>query len=148
MNLKLPAKQMRKELDKILMDYIRKFEKKQDMNFEFAVCDDLMDVICFGCVYHFSINDIIFDIDTSQPKGLITEWLEGCLENNGKSINYQSYSKGLRFADVEVPNEKEQLLNHFANILLIQQRKPKLIAQPNSNDIAVYVSEILKQGEL
>lgn len=101
---------MRKELDKILMDYIRKFEKKQDMTFEFAVCDDLMGVICFGCVYYFSINDIIFDIDTSQPKGLITEWLEACLENKHRTnnINYHSYCKGMRFEDFGPISKLEQ----------------------------------------
>lgn len=85
---------MRKKLDKILKDYIEKFEKKQYLTFEFAVSDDLMGVICFGCVYYFSINDIIYDIDSKHPKNLIIDWLEYCLEGN--KINYYSYSKGLR----------------------------------------------------
>ena len=44
---------MRKELDKIIKKYISEFEKKHDLLFEFAVNDDLLDVLSFGCVYFF-----------------------------------------------------------------------------------------------
>lgn len=88
---------MRKKLDEILKKYIKLFEKKHSLNFEFAVNDDLLDVISFGSVYFFSIDDIIFDIDTNQPKGLIIQWLEESLEYKDKIINYKSYSKGLRY---------------------------------------------------
>lgn len=87
---------MRKKLNKILKKYIKKFEKKHGLTFEFAVEDDLMDVICFGDVLFFSIHDIIYDIDTKQPKGLIIEWLYDSMYQD-KYINFQSYSKGLRY---------------------------------------------------
>lgn len=87
---------MRKKLNKILKKYIKKFEKKHDCYFEHAVSDDLMGVICFGDVLFFNINDIIYDIDTKQPKGLIIDWLYDSI-NQDKYINFYSYSKGLRY---------------------------------------------------
>ena len=87
---------MRKKLDKILEKYIKKFEKKHGLTFEFAVSDDLMGVIFFGCVFYFDINNIIYDIDTKQPEGLIIDWLYDTM-NHDKYINFQSYSMGLRY---------------------------------------------------
>lgn len=90
---------MRKELDKILMDYIRKFEKKHDVIFDFAVQDDLMNMLCFD-PYYFDITDVIKDIDHKYPKGLILEWNESSVEFYPKQINFESYAKGLRFTEI------------------------------------------------
>ena len=87
---------MRKKLDKVLKKYIKKFEKKHGLTFEFAVLDDLMDTICFGCVFYFDMADIIYDIDTKQPKGLIIDWLYESMEET-EPMNFYSYSKGLRY---------------------------------------------------
>lgn len=94
---------LRTKLDKILMEYIRLFEKKHDQEFEFAVVDDLAGMISFGSVYYFSISDIIYDIDKDLEPGLIFKWLEDCLENhhNHPPINLHSYANGLRFEDFE-----------------------------------------------
>lgn len=85
---------MREKLDKILKEYIKKFEKKQNLNFDFAVSEDLMGVICFSDSYFINITDVVYDIDTDQSKGLILEWIEYYVDGN--NINYYSYSKGLR----------------------------------------------------
>ena len=90
---------MRKELDKIIKKYISEFEKKHDLLFEFAVNDDLLDVLSFGCVYFFNTNDVIFDIDNNLPNGLIVEWLEYNLENK-QFINLKSYSNGFRIENL------------------------------------------------
>lgn len=86
---------MRSQLNKILKKYIELFEKKQELKFEFAVSDDLMGIINFGDVLYFNITDIVYDIDTNQPKGLIINWLYDNLDSD-KKINFYSYSKGLR----------------------------------------------------
>ena len=91
---------MKEELDFILTKYIEEFEKKHDLNFEFAVDDDLMNVLSFGCVFYFDIKDIIFDIENNLPKDLIIDWLYDNLENEGNYINLQSYYKGLRHIDL------------------------------------------------
>ena len=90
---------MRKELDKIIKKYISEFEKKHDLLFEFAVNDDLLDVLSFGCVDFFNTYDISFDIDNNLPSGLIVEWLEYNLENK-QFINLQSYSNGFRYKNL------------------------------------------------
>ncbi len=89
---------MRKKLDKILMDYIRKFEEKHEVVFYFAVNDDLMNILCFD-PYYFNISDVIQDIDNDYPKGLIFDWHEDSVEFHPKQINLESYVKGLRFED-------------------------------------------------
>lgn len=90
---------MRKELDKIIKKYISEFEKKHDLLFEFAVNDDLLDVLSFGYVYFFNTYDVIFDIDNNLPNGLIVEWLEYNLENK-QFINLKSYSNGFRIENL------------------------------------------------
>ena len=39
---------LRDKLDGILKEYIRLFEEKHEVFFEFAVGDDLMGLLCFG----------------------------------------------------------------------------------------------------
>ncbi|WP_298777077.1 hypothetical protein [uncultured Empedobacter sp.] len=86
---------MRKKLDKIIKKYISEFEKKHNLLFEFAVNNDLLNVLSFGSVYYFNTSDVIYDVDNNLPNGLIIEWLENNLENE-QFINLESYSKGLR----------------------------------------------------
>lgn len=92
---------LRGKLDRVLKEYIRQFEKKHECYFEFAVSDDLTGIVCFGDIAYFHISDIIFDIDTNQPKSLIFEWINDCVENEEKTINFSSYAMGLRFEDLK-----------------------------------------------
>ena len=62
--------QLRNKLDEILKEYIRLFEEKHEVFFEFAVGDDLMGLLCFGG-YLFTTRDVIYDIDNDLPKNLI-----------------------------------------------------------------------------
>ena len=98
---------LRERLDSILMEYIKRFEKKHGLEFEFAVNDDLMGTISFGCVYCFHISDIIYDIDNKLKKGLIMDWLNDHLDCNTlkdpkdyKYINLHAYAKGVRYEDL------------------------------------------------
>lgn len=93
---------LKNNLEKATMDIVKAFEKKQDMYFQFFVADDVTGIACFGDILYFNISDICYDVFSKQPKGLIVEWLEDCLENEKQTINYQSYSRGLRF----VKNDK------------------------------------------
>ena len=89
---------MREELDKVLLKYIKAFEKKQGLEMHFAVCDDLLDVICFDYENFYTINEIVYDIDNDVKAGLIKEWSDYTLElsKNDRYINYESYIKGIR----------------------------------------------------
>ena len=57
------------------------------------------DVIEINDAY-LNFNDIKLDIDTNQPKGNIFSWYWENDELNNKSINYQSYTRGLRIKDL------------------------------------------------
>lgn len=87
---------LRGKLERILKEYIRKFEKKHELELEFAVADDLMGILCFGD-YYFSINEIIHCIDTNQPKHLILDWHDESVKYEDVKINFQSWCMGLRF---------------------------------------------------
>ena len=83
---------MKKQLEKVLKQYIKEFEKKQDLTFEFAVDDDLMTSIFFENGIHFYMTDVIYDIDNNIEKGLIYKWFEYVLINES-CINYRTYLK-------------------------------------------------------
>ena len=83
---------MKKQLEKVLKQYIKEFEKKQDLTFEFAVGDNLMEVISFGCVYFFNMSDIIYDIDNNIKDNIIVEWCEYTIQEKDY-INYRTYLK-------------------------------------------------------
>lgn len=88
---------LKKEFESIVSKIVKEFENKQDVYFEFFVSDDFSGVACFSNEYYFSLDNICHDIFTNQPKGLIIEWNDDCLENQNKNISYFAYSKGLRF---------------------------------------------------
>lgn len=83
---------MKKQLEKVLKQYIKEFENKQDLTFEFAVNDNLMEVISFGYVYFFNMSDIIYDIDNNIKENIIVEWLEYTIQEKDY-INYRTYLK-------------------------------------------------------
>ena len=83
---------MKKQLEKVLKQYIKEFEKKQDLTFEFAVNDNLMEVISFGSVYFINMSDIIYDVDNAIKENIIIEWLEYTLQEKDY-INYRTYLK-------------------------------------------------------
>jgi len=82
---------LREKLDKVLKKYLKKFCKKHDMEFEYAVGDDLMGVICLNDFY-FNINDIIYDIDNDLPKHIIFSWYEATI-NKKTDYNLHLYYK-------------------------------------------------------
>ena len=83
---------MKKQLEKVLKQYIKEFEKKQDLTFEFAVDDNLMEVISFGYFYFVNMSDIIYDIDNNIKENIIVEWLEYTIQEKDY-INYRTYLK-------------------------------------------------------
>ena len=97
------AMRLRDKLDNILKEYIRLFEEKHEVFFEYAVGDDLMGLLCFGD-YLFTMRDIIYDIDNNLPKSLIFQWQDDSFDSitnpHHKKINLQSYARGLRFEDL------------------------------------------------
>lgn len=96
--------QLRKELEEILMAYIRLFEEKHDVDLQYIINDDIMGILDFGDVYVFNATDVVYDIDRDLPKGLILQWAEDSIDDSKnptrQTINLHSYAQGLRFEDL------------------------------------------------
>lgn len=94
---------LRNKLDSTLKEYIRLFEEKHEVFFDYAVGDDLTGLLCFG-EYLFTARDIIYDIDENLPKKLIFRWQDDSFDSiinpQHAKINLQSYARGLRFEDL------------------------------------------------
>ena len=86
---------MKEKLENILKEYIRLFCKKQDLEFDFAVLDDYLDVICFGYETFISMSDIVYDIDNKIPKGVIKDWYNYIVENEN-NISYRTWVKNIK----------------------------------------------------
>ena len=79
--------------------YLKDFCNKQEMTNEGWVNDDVGGVaICSD--FYFNLRDIVWDINSNQPRGKIIDWYHQNLETPEKSINYYSFTKGLRIADI------------------------------------------------
>jgi hypothetical protein len=76
-------------------EYAKRFCNKQEMNFEGWV-RDVVGGIAYCNDFLFNFQDIVWDINSKQPKGAIIDWYYSNLEHPEKSINYYSYTKGLR----------------------------------------------------
>lgn len=83
------------EYESVCRQYISKFSNKQDLDFEYWVGDVIGGVAVFGDFY-FNFQDIVWDINSEQPKDLIISWYSDCLNHTDRAINYYSYSKGLK----------------------------------------------------
>lgn len=100
------------KLEKIISEYesicsriVFEFANKQGIQFDWWVGDDIGTVASFIDQYFFSINEMVYDLKTNQPKGLILMWFDEVVikEVNNEThnpINYYSYSIGLRMSDI------------------------------------------------
>ena len=91
--------------EKACNEYIKAFCKKQEIEFDYWISDEVGGIASFIDQYYFDIQTIRYDIDTDQPKGLILQWQNDCVDNAMSKfeqnklpeINYIAYSKGVRF---------------------------------------------------
>jgi len=91
----MSLKKLQKDYYNICNEYIDAFIKKQSMSFNGWVADTVGSIACCNDFY-FSFQDIVWDVNSKQPKGAIVDWYYDNLETPEKSINYFSYTKGLR----------------------------------------------------
>lgn len=79
--------------------YISSFCEKQEMEF-YGWVGDIVGGVALCSDFFFNFQDIVWDVNSEQLKGLIIDWYYECLEIPEKSINYYSYTKGLRASKV------------------------------------------------
>ena len=96
---------LKQRYESIATAYLNKFIKKQDLDFDGWVSDDIGGIAFFCCQYFFNLDDIRYDIDNNCEKGLILRWQEDGVDyhmkGNTDTINYHSYHKGLRYEDLK-----------------------------------------------
>lgn len=97
----MEAKTLKQQYENVIDKYIKAFEEKHNTSLEYWVADDKTGIACFGDCAFFNLSDIIYDIDNIIKPDLIFQWIYDCVDNEGKTLNFQSYSKGLRFEDIK-----------------------------------------------
>ena len=102
-----PIAKLKAQYEAICNEYVQKFANKQGLEFDKDawVGGTVGGIVCLSD-YFFDLADIVLDINTRQPKGLILKWqndsIEAHMENPfTENINYYSYSKGLRYSDLK-----------------------------------------------
>lgn len=104
---------LQQRYEAVVAEYVKRFAKKQGLEFSYWVAEEVGEIACFISEYFFHFNDIVRDIDTNQPEGQILQWHNEGIEHQEKTINYRSYLMGLRFGDVEPKtNQLEEAFNN------------------------------------
>ncbi len=93
-------KKLQNDYESVANAYLAEFCEKQELQFESWVGDIVGGIAMFGD-YYFDFSDIVWDINSNQPPNTIFAWYEENLQIPDKSINYFSYTKGLRVSKLE-----------------------------------------------
>jgi hypothetical protein len=72
--------------------YVKLFCDKQDMYFEYWIAGFIGETAAFGDIF-LQMREIIYDLESNQPKGKIVEWYWHCIENQDNMVNYYAYTK-------------------------------------------------------
>jgi hypothetical protein len=116
----MKTKELKEKYEFICNEFVAKFEKKQQIDFEGWVDYEIGGIASFSFQYYFNLSDIIFDLKTNQPKGCIKNWSNeetdfNVFNKNPQHINYKSYTMGLRHENLIKKNAeklyKEIILN-------------------------------------
>jgi hypothetical protein len=92
MSKTMKLSRLKEKYEIIVNEYVQKFCNKQDLEFEFWVAGIIGDIAFFGDAYYFDFKDIVRDINTNQPKGLIIKWLQETIKDSETSVSYFYYS--------------------------------------------------------
>lgn len=96
----LSITEIKERLDNCIDIYTDLFCQKQGVYDDGWIGEIKGGINCFSDAF-LSFDDIRTDLELDAPKGLIFSWYWDNLENQGKAINYYSYIKGLRIADIK-----------------------------------------------
>jgi len=92
--------------ENICNELLQKFITKQGIEFDGWIAEEVGTIACCSSQYFFNFEDIVHDLKTKQPKGLILDWLMDGTDYNmfrekTQYINYKSYTIGLRYSDLK-----------------------------------------------
>lgn len=88
---------LQKRYEEVCGDYVLLFSAKHRLEF-YDWADEIGGIAGFDGQYFFSLQDIVYDINTNQPKYLITQWHDDMIYRTipRDRCNFQTYSKGYR----------------------------------------------------
>lgn len=90
---------LKKQYELVCNEYVKRFCRKQEMDFGGWV-GDIVGEVAYCNDFYFNFRDIVLDINSRQPKGRIIDWYYENIEIENKSISYYSYTKGLRVSEL------------------------------------------------
>ncbi len=90
----LKTKELKEQYEKYCNEYVKKFCNKQGFDFKdfYWISDTVGGTLCIGD-YYFNFLDIVWDINSRQPKDLIFKWYYSIMEYEDNPINYFNYTK-------------------------------------------------------
>lgn len=89
-------KNLKKELELAISKYVKLFEKKHDIDFEFWVADLTGTIGCFSNEWYIDFETIRLDLEQNVDKGLFFDWYDLSFESHIKDepvINYYTFLK-------------------------------------------------------
>lgn len=86
------TKKTKEKYESACNDYVQAFCEKQSMQFEWWVGDQIGGV-AYCDDFCFNLLDIIWDMNSDQPKHLIVSWYYSCLDNPETAVNYYTFTK-------------------------------------------------------
>jgi hypothetical protein len=87
---------------------LKAFTKKQGLDDYGWIAEEIGGTVSFGDDYFFDMREMIIDLKTDQPKGLILKWQEestefNCYRGDKMYVSYEAYTKGARFEEEYQP---------------------------------------------
>lgn len=110
MSKTMKFKELNKKYEFVCNELVKKFCNKQNLQFDYWISDEVGGIASFSNSYFFNLLDIILDLETKQPKGLILNWQDEGVEfhisnEDMPHINYKSYIMGLRYEQLTKKNK-------------------------------------------
>ncbi|MCP4665130.1 MAG: hypothetical protein GY849_02095 [Deltaproteobacteria bacterium] len=91
----MKLKPLKPEYENIVSRYIKRFEKKHGLCFDWWIAEKVGNTAIFGD-YDFSFDEIRFDIDTKQPFHKILNYYDYRVEQGNDTITFQGYCEFLK----------------------------------------------------
>ena len=80
--------------------YVQLFCEKQDCEFGGWVGDIVGGIAWVGDIT-VNLHDIVWDVNSNAPKGLLFEWYYKSLDSPSNATNYFAYTKGIKILSPE-----------------------------------------------
>lgn len=87
----LKLNKLKQQYEFACKEYVKKFCNKQGIS-EFCWVNGTIGGIAYCGDFFFNFQDIVWDVNSKQPKGAIVNWYYESLENPEKAINYYTYT--------------------------------------------------------